>query len=307
MHPRAAVTSLLICAMLAGCALAPADPSMPAGPSTPPAGPQAQASDRVSPRQAASRVQALLPVDVLLLGEQHDAPAHQQIQQAVVQALAKQGVLAALALEMAPRGGSTAGLPVGASEAQVRAALRWDDDAWPWASYGPVVMAAVRAGVPVLGANLPREQMRDAMLNKALDGHLMLAGWQKQQENIREGHCGVLPESQIVPMARIQLARDAAMAQTVQAALRPGQTVLLIAGNGHVDAVLGVPTHLARLAPPPGQKSVRLSPAGDAAGDNAAPADSVWITAAPPPRDYCAGMKAQMLKPAIPAASGQSR
>ncbi|MBE2264533.1 MAG: ChaN family lipoprotein [Burkholderiaceae bacterium] len=288
MLPRAAVTSLLICAMLGGCA------SVPASPSTPSAGTQAQASSLVSPRQAASRVQALLPADVLLLGEQHDVPAHQQIQQAVVQALAAQGVLAALTLEMAPQGGSTAGLPVSAGEAQVRSALRWDDDAWPWTTYGPVVMEAVRAGVPVLGANLPRNQMRSAMQNKALDNHLTLDGWQKQQENIREGHCGLLPETQIVPMARIQLARDAAMAQTVLAGLRPGKVVVLIAGNGHADAALGVPTHLERLATGLSQKSVRLSAVNDGVGEHVASKEVVWITEAPPPRDYCAGMKAQM-------------
>ena len=36
----------------------------------------------------------------------------------------------------------------------------------------------------------------------------------------------------------------AAMAQTVMAARQPGKTVLLIAGGGHVDRALGVPTHL---------------------------------------------------------------
>ncbi len=276
--------------MLGGCVAAPLRDTV-----TPPGiAATAPAHAQVDAAQAAQKVQALLPVDALLLGEQHDAPAHQQIQQAVVEVLAAQGQLAALALEMAQQGGTTAGLQTGATEALVRAALHWDENAWPWATYSPVVMAAVRAGVPVLGANLPREQMRSAMQNKALDDHLTLAGWQKQQENIREGHCGVLPESQIVPMARIQLARDAAMAQTVLSALRPGQTVLLIAGNGHVDAELGVPTHLARLAPARSQKSVRLSPAHDAAGESAASTESVWITAAPPPRDYCAGMKAQM-------------
>ena len=39
--------------------------------------------------------------DVLLLGEQHDAPEHQQLHQQFVQRLATQGNLAALALEMA--------------------------------------------------------------------------------------------------------------------------------------------------------------------------------------------------------------
>jgi hypothetical protein len=45
-------------------------------------------------------------------------------------------------------------------------------------------------------------------------------------------------------MTRIQIGRDQAMARTAAAAVRPGQTVLLVAGNGHVQRDLGVPLHL---------------------------------------------------------------
>ena len=109
-----------------------------------------------------------LPADLLLLGEQHDAPAHQSLHLRTVRDLAARGQLAALALEMADQGGSSAGLPRDASEGDVRAALRWNPQAWPWEPYAPAVMAAVRAGVPVLGANLPRERMREAMADATL-------------------------------------------------------------------------------------------------------------------------------------------
>ena len=55
------------------------------------------------------------------------------------------------ALEMAEAGHSTAALPTDAAEAAVRAALSWDERLWPWQPYAGAVMAAVRAGVPVLG------------------------------------------------------------------------------------------------------------------------------------------------------------
>ncbi|MFN3830549.1 MAG: ChaN family lipoprotein, partial [Tepidimonas ignava] len=87
----------------------------------------------------------------LLLGEQHDADAHQALQAAVVQVLAEQGRLAALVLEMAERGQNTRALAPNAPQAAVQAALQWNDRGWPWRRYGPVVMTAVRAGVPVLG------------------------------------------------------------------------------------------------------------------------------------------------------------
>ena len=237
------------------------------------------------------QLQALLPADILLMGEQHDAPTHQQLQRTVVQALAERDRLAAVALEMAERGTTTAGLPPDASEQQVRQALAWRDSSWPWAAYGPAVMTAVRAGVPVLGANLPMAEMRSAMQSVALDGHLTLESWQKQQQDMRDGHCGLLPERQIVPMARVQLARDAAMARTVLDARQRGKTVLLIAGNGHVDRQLGVPTHLG--------SDVRVSvlvlapvPAAGPATDGRRAADAVWMTPTLPPKDYCAELKA---------------
>ena len=51
------------------------------------------------------------------------------------------------------------------------------DADWPWADYGPVVMAAVRAGVPVAGANLPRAQTRTAMQDSTLDARLPAPRW----------------------------------------------------------------------------------------------------------------------------------
>ncbi len=65
-----------------------------------------------------------------------------------------------------------------------------------------------------------------------------------QQQAIRIGHCQLLPESQIQPMTRIQIARDQAMAQTIVLARVPGKTVVLLAGAGHVDPSVGVPQYL---------------------------------------------------------------
>jgi uncharacterized iron-regulated protein len=232
----------------------------------------------------------LLPADALLLGEQHDAPEHQRIHQQVVQALAAQGQLAALVLEMANQGGSTRGLSPQASEAEIQSALRWDERAWPWAAYGPAVLSAVRAGVPVLGANLPRDALRATMRDASLDQRLPSAALAEQQQRIRSGHCDLLPESQIAPMTRMQIARDRAMAQTITEAAQSGRTVLLLAGHGHVAPALGVPKHL-----PPGfkAKTVLLQASqGDAATESVANFNLVWPTGPIPPRDYCAEFKA---------------
>lgn len=236
-----------------------------------------------------ARLQALLPADVLLLGEQHDAPGHQRLQRETVQWLAARGQLAALVMEMAERGQSTAGLPPDATEAQVQAALQWKDAAWPWKAYGPVAMAAVRAGVPVLGGNLPRTEMRAAMADTAWDRHLPAPALERQYTALREGHCGLLPEAQIAPMARIQIARDASMAHAAQEARRPGQTVLLVAGGGHVLRSLGVPTHW----PVDLKSKVVLAQTGQAPEAIESEADAVIQTPALPPKDHCAELRRQ--------------
>ena len=185
---------------------------------------------------------------VILLGEQHDQSAHHQWEAETVSLLAGRQRLAALVIEMAPTGGSTAALPATASDAEVKTALQWEQGGasggWPWKDYGPMVMNAVRAGVPVLGGNLPRTQMKQAMGEARYDSHLPAAGWALQLDAIKDGHCGLLPESQFAPMARIQLARDEAMAQTVRSIQPQGKAVLLVAGKGHVRRDIGVPTWL---------------------------------------------------------------
>ena len=246
-----------------------------------------------------ARLASLLPADALLLGEQHDAPEHQQLQRQVVQWLADRGQLAAVVLEMAEAGHGTAGLPPDASARQVRAALAWDDARWPWRTYGPVIMAAVAAGAPVLGANLSLAQMREAMRQPALDARLPAELLAVQRQRIRDSHCGLLPEPRIDPMTRVQIARDIAMADAVARAAQqaaPGRVVLLITGNGHVHRALGVPRFL-----PADLKAKVLSAqaqSAQAAIENEALADRAlqagdlrWPTPPLPPRDPCATLR----------------
>lgn len=236
-----------------------------------------------------ARLDALLPADVLLIGERHDAKEHQQIEQQVIARLAARGLLAAVALEMAEVGASTARLKPSATDEQARRALKWDNKDWPWAAYGPAVMTAVRAGVPVLGANLPRSQLADSMTDRQLDSRLPGPALKAQQQALRIGHCGLLPESQITPMTRAQIARDITMANTLHQLAFPGKVVVLLAGSGHADRHLGVPQHLqAGLH----VKAVRLQ--ADASAHEADAFDSVWITPAVPAFDDCADAKAQL-------------
>ena len=276
-------------ALMGGCA----GRGVPEIPIIDPSGGTAQ-----SALETASRLEALLPADVLMLGEQHDAVEHQQIAQQVVAHLAARGSLAALAIEMADAGASTSALKPSSSEEQVRSALKWDNKGWPWAAYGPVLMTAVRAGVPVIGANMPRSEMKTAMGDDMLDRLLPGPALKAHQQLVRLGHCNLLPESQINPMARIQIARDMNMAQTVRQAALPGKVLVLLTGSRHADRTLGVPQHLPASLK---IKSILLRAGGP--GDHATGTgaksekdsayDGIWTTRALPETDYCAGLRKQ--------------
>ncbi len=278
---------LVAAALAAGCA------SRPEAPRT-----VAPGGSAASQLDTETRLNALLPADAILIGEQHDVAQHQQVAQQVIADLAGKGLLAALTLEMAESGTTTGALKPSSTEEQTRAALRWNDTGWPWSAYGPAVMTAVRAGVPVLGANLPLTQMPASMRDAALDQQLPGPALKAQQQLIRIGHCNLLPESQITPMTRVQIARDLEMAQTVKAAALPGKTVVLLAGNGHVNRMLGVPKYL------PGDltvRAVRLAAGGAAAADASA-FDSNWAAGTAPDVDHCAQLRQRLSPGAMPEA-----
>lgn len=227
---------------------------------------------------------------VILLGEQHDADAHQALQQRVVTQLGKQGRLAAVVLEMAEQGHDTRGLPAQSSEALVRERLQWDNTAWPWRRYGPLVMSAVQAEVPVVGGNLPRVAMPDVMQDTARDAALDDWARARQTENIRLSHCGLLPESQLQGMVRIQIARDQALAGTVAGLVKPDRSVVLIAGARHVARDLGVPRHW---SPALRAKAhvVLMQAGGDTSAVPADEHDAIWRTPALPEKDHCAELR----------------
>ncbi len=269
---------LLVAVALAGCATRPLG--------------------ALSPADVPAALSEMPTHQLLLLGEQHDADAHQALERATVAHLAQSERLTALVLEMAERGAHTRGVATDATEADVRSQLAWDDSGWPWTRYGPVVMTAVRAGVPVLGGNLPRNEMRAAMADASLDARLTPQALARQRDNIRDGHCGLLPASQLTPMARIQIARDLSMAQTMAQAASASGVVVLVAGAEHVRRSLGVTAHLTAEHAALSQVVVMHSGAPDA--NARLGVDRLWITPAIAQQDHCAELRRRWGKPAAP-------
>jgi uncharacterized iron-regulated protein len=225
---------------------------------------------------------------VVLLGEQHDADEHQTMARLSVARLAQSPGLSALVLEMADEGTDTNGLSTHATEAQVRDRLRWNDAGWPWQRYGPVVMQAVQLGVPVVGANLPRSAMGAVMRDEQWDARVPSGVLADHRKRMVGSHCGLLPESQVPGMARIQIARDERMAQTAERWLRPSKTVLLVAGAEHVKRDRGIPLFWPEALAQ--QAHVVWMRAGKPHTDAKGVADATWATPATPERDHCAEM-----------------
>lgn len=126
---------------------------------------------------------------------------------------------------------------------------------WDWNFYRPFVALALEYDVPLVAANLSREDaarvvrggyatvfdpqtLRALGLERSVD-----PAWEAAQEHeIDVGHCHALPPSLLPAMAHAQFARDAVMADILRQQTSGG--VVLLAGNGHVRRDLGVPRWL---------------------------------------------------------------
>ena len=186
----------------------------------------------------------------------------------------------------------------------VPAALDWATTGWPeWGQYQPLAQAALERGLPLIPANLPRATVK-AMGKEGISalppGEAARLGLDRPlspeheaalAEEIRQAHCGHLPETVVPRMIDVQRAKDAAMALALTEESPEGG--VLITGSVHARADRGVPFHLA------GRKvttaaflevNARWSKPDDyAAGFGAAelPFDVVWFTPRVDEADPC--------------------
>jgi uncharacterized iron-regulated protein len=250
---------------------------------------------------------------VLLLGESHDNQEHHRLQARVVAHLSGLGQRRALAFEMIDRDrqASLAGFGTGeGKEAQaLRLLLDWDKSGWPdFALYAPIFHEGMKAGWPIIAANLPKSSMKGAGkqggLSQAQEDQLGLNAPLAQsasddlKQDLIDSHCGLLPESSLPAMMRIQIARDGAMALSLIENMGESGAVL-IAGAGHVRTDRAVPLHIARLKPGLGVLSLafreRAEPPSPPESGNW-PYDLVWFTPPAPEVDHCAGLKKRLEK-----------
>jgi uncharacterized iron-regulated protein len=234
----------------------------------------------------------------VLLGEIHDNPYHHANQARIVEALQP----GALVFEMIPQ--EQEGLvnqmrEEGATREAIAEALEWDESGWPdFNFYADILDAAPDARV--FGAGQPSADVRRAMVEGAagpfgpdaaiygLDQPLAPEEQAARETLMAEAHCDVLPPEVLPGMVEAQRFRDAGLADATLWArtMGSGGQVVVIAGNGHVDQLRGMPEAL-RAAEP----EIDLIVLGqlESPPDEEAEAafDMVIVTAAPDRSDPC--------------------
>ncbi|HEK1010562.1 TPA: ChaN family lipoprotein [Pseudomonas putida] len=239
----------------------------------------------------AQLVRQLAAVPRVLVGEKHDNPDHHALQLWLMRALQAQRTQGSLLLEMLQPEQQAR---VDAVEGQAQLpndlpkALGWQQG-WDWQLYGPIVREALSSHIPLRAANLTLGEMRQAYRQPtALQGAQSNAPTVKAAllEQVRAGHCNLLPESQLPAMLAVQQQRDRRIAERLLAAPAPA---LLFTGAYHARKDLGVPMHLADLGAEGQSKVLLLAEVGEQV--EAGMADYVWYTAAMPAQDYCAQLR----------------
>lgn len=235
---------------------------------------------------------------IVLLGEVHDNAEQHALRLRAFRAWLAQGARPALLMEAFDRprqpkiDHAVAAISGDATAADADAVI--DAGApgragWNWDFYKPYVELALRFRLPIVAANVGRDEARgvisDGLAPHGFDADIPPALQAAQAAAVEASHCGLIGATLAGKMAAAQIARDQFMAQMVQAHQDRG--VLLLAGNGHLRNDIGVPYWLS-----PGVRaqteSVGVLEAGD---DSAAAYDRSVFTPAQARPDPCTAMR----------------
>ncbi len=188
---------------------------------------------------------------IFLLGEIHDNPNSHSLRMELVRQLISERPKPVVAMEQFDRENQPALDLALDSCADVECVLdKTGPPGWEWRFYKPLVQLALEKKITLIAANLSNADMRRVMANgfSAVYSPQVIAEHKldqipaqllsAQQQSIQEGHCNMLPTQAIGPMAKAQIARDVWMASVMSGV--QNQTVILIAGNGHVRKDAGV-------------------------------------------------------------------
>ncbi|MCO5054599.1 ChaN family lipoprotein [Thermomonas sp.] len=205
-----------------------------------------------SAQAAQSRTSAAAP-EIQLLGEVHDSAAGHAARAELLRAKLEAGWRPAIAMEQFDTEQQPA-LDAAMRECRdadcVVARVITGKSGWTWDYYKPVITLALEYHLPLYAANLSRGAASKVVKEgfaAALSPELMARYHldtlpedvlKAQETEVRDSHCGVLPEQFVTPMAKAQIARDVVMADTLRQHADHG--IVLIAGNGHTRGDIAV-------------------------------------------------------------------
>lgn len=197
--------------------------------------------------------------------------------------------------------------------------LKWSDSGWPdFKIYAPIIDQALYEQIVIVPASVSRDFTRQlskegisALANGEPERLALSQPFAAEQSEamateIREAHCGLMPDAAIPSMSFVQRFRDATMADSLLS-VAAGKGGILIAGNGHIRRDRGVPWYLEKRGVPASaivalklaevseeetepEKYVERGP------DGAPSADFVVFTPRTTRADQCEKMREQMQK-----------
>lgn len=275
------VVVVSVAAVSAGCAL-------------PGRGATGDATRGAEPARADALAQAMRERPIVLLGEVHDNAGQHALRVQALDALLAAGARPALLMEQfdRERQGDIERAREGArgleGAERVIAAAAPPNAGWHWAYYKPFVERALEHGLPIVAANVSREDAR-AVIAKGLAASGFVAQVPPDVEaglaaSIEASHCGMVDSALARRMAAAQVARDQFMASSIER--HAGRGVVLLAGNGHTRRDIGVPRWL---SPASSARSVSIGLLEEGDAPTAA-FDHVFVTARQERPDPCRSM-----------------
>lgn len=160
---------------------------------------------------------------------------------------------------------------------------------WQWSFYRPFVALALQFDLPIVAANVSRDEarkvMREGLAATGFNATVPDDVLNTLARDIESSHCGTLNTDSARRMALAQVARDQSMARAVEAHASRG--VLLLAGNGHIRIDAGVPVWLSQVTRARAEAIGMLEESMDTPGRF----DRMIITAAQPRPDPCEGLR----------------
>ena len=199
----------------------------------------------------------------VLLGEIHDNAEHHRIQARLLQELLRKGRRPAMVMEQfdldrADRIGEIR-RGTGSVEQKLQELRELMREGWEWPHYEPLLRLALEHELPLAPANMARDTLRKvareglSALGEGEDRRLAADSvWSAPRQtqlarDVRDGHCGKLPEHVAEMITKAQRIRDAVMADAILKFMEPGAVAII--GNGHARTDMGVPLYLRARAP----------------------------------------------------------